>query len=245
MSAYKLTPEFKENISFLESKLLSVIDNLSLTHKINSNRKFSDDSRFIKCPDHTRISTGTTVLDIDDDSFLASTSGNFYPKSQDILINSYRFSSIKMYNSNQYNEYKNNNFFKFTRSLTNGSDFFIYLEHFLSFSKKFFNEIDFTIDVLVNDNLEIKSINIRFFQDFNIIQNSSRQCSSILYDSYLWNAYNMDNIENMFNLIELDLCSEIFEDFIDIMGNPEADDMLKNFSAHKESYIALAEINAV
>lgn len=251
MSGYRETSEFKKNISFLESKLSVVIDKISLTNEIKSDLQYdTNDSRFIKDNDYTVFWTGKKSLIIDNAHFFASNSGKLDHSSNNISINYHRFSTDIIYTSIKAIEYKNNSFFKFIQSLPNGKDFFTYLNHFLSFSKKFFNNIEFSINAIVNDNIEITSIDIHFLQSIdnltNLIQESSVQkYSVVLYDSALWEAYNMDKIEDMFNLMELSFCFELFEDFSDIMGNPEGDDMLTNFSEHKESYIALAEINAV
>lgn len=239
MSAYKLTPEFQKNIDFLDSRFLYFLDSLKITHNSIIHESLPS---YIKDDNHFDLSTGKKHIVLENEVFYASTSGLYNVSDDSLVVNHHNFSTEIMNNSDKKNYNKKTPFFKLIQSLKNGKNLCFFIDHFLSFSKNFFDEVSFYIAVTLQENTDIKDITIVFFEQKNpeLIRRSS-----VLYNSSLFNFYNISKIDDIFNFIELSFCFSYFDDFSKIMDNPNADDMLKNFSAHKESYIALAEINAV
>lgn len=241
MSSYRFTPEFQKNIDFLDSRFLCLLDSLKIKH----NSIFLESlPGYIKDDNHIDLSTGKKHILIENEIFYASTSGLFNVLDKSLVVNHHNFSTEISNHSDKKHYNKKTPLFKLIQSLKNGENLHLYIDHFLSFSKNFFDEVSFSIKVSLQENTDIQDITIVSFEHINSNTESIRR-SSVLYNSSLLNLYNISTIDDILNFIELSFCFSYFEDFSKIMDNPSKNDLIRKFSDNKEDYIMLAKMYCV
>jgi len=185
MSAYRFTPEFKKNIDFLDSRFLCFLDCLKIKHNSIIHESLPG---YIKDGNCIDLSTGRKHILIDNDVFYASTFGVFNVLDDSLVVNQHNFSTEISNHSDKKHYNKKNPFFKLIQSLKNGENLHLYIDHFLSFSKNFFDEVAFSIKVSLQENMDIQDITIVSFEHINSNTESSRRLS-VLYNSSLFNLY--------------------------------------------------------